>query len=97
MSPLAGLFHCETLIPALFALGHIMAALTGLAARTPIRYRICGTEYLVMDLCIGSQLPPEFPQNLPQQAFQVVGRRLKGIRIHCQWRTEYQMKDPVFW
>jgi hypothetical protein len=31
MSPLAGLCERETIIPALFALGHIMPALTGLA------------------------------------------------------------------
>jgi hypothetical protein len=31
MSPLTGLFRRGTIIPALFALGHIMAALTGLA------------------------------------------------------------------
>jgi hypothetical protein len=37
MSPLAGLFDRETIIPALFALGHIMSALTGLA----------GTKYVV--------------------------------------------------
>jgi hypothetical protein len=32
MPPLAGLSKRGTLIPALFALGHIVAALTGLAA-----------------------------------------------------------------
>jgi hypothetical protein len=32
MSPLAGLSKRETIIPALLALGHIVAALTGLAA-----------------------------------------------------------------
>jgi hypothetical protein len=31
MSPLAALSKGETVIPALFALGHIMTALTGLA------------------------------------------------------------------
>jgi hypothetical protein len=31
MSPLAGLSKRENIIPALFALGHIMTALTGLA------------------------------------------------------------------
>ena len=46
MPPLAGLLERQpSRIPALVALGHNMAALTGLVARTPIRYRIYETQY----------------------------------------------------
>jgi hypothetical protein len=45
MSPLAGFSSRKSSrILALVALGHTMAVLTGLVARTPIRYRICETR-----------------------------------------------------
>ena len=50
--PSRGFFECETIIPALFALGHIMAALTGLAGADTARYRICETRYLAIHLFV---------------------------------------------
>ena len=45
MSPLVGLSQQQAIsYPSAVALGHIMAALTGLIARTPIRYRTRETQ-----------------------------------------------------